>query len=176
MSSSFSVIASCRYSLCIFRAAAHVLCVDIHRAPWYSSVRNGYVVSEDYVGCRSPSCRRRRIHSLYAGDFLRLREIRHVLRITLKHNGGIHFFGRRSNRDRGRRKDSFQLMRIFHILVNNDTILENRWNSSTGHRLLQRVAMPLASTCRGRRAYLTPAASGGTFAAPRSPGEQSKKL
>lgn len=66
------------------------------------------------------------------------------------------------------RRDSFQLMRIFHILVNNDTILENRWNSCTGHHLLRCMSVPLASTSRGRRAYLTPVASCGTLSSANS--------
>lgn len=42
------------------------------------------------------------------------------------------------------------------------------WNSCTGHHLLRCMSVPLASTCRGSRAYLTPVASCGTLSSANS--------
>lgn len=48
-----------------------------------------------------------------------------ILWVSLEHNSNIHSFMFSTHLNRCCHKDSFQLMRIFHILVNNDTILEN---------------------------------------------------
>ena len=42
------------------------------------------------------------------------------------------------------------------------------WNNCTGHHLLRCMSVPLASTSRGRRAYLTPVASCGTLSSANS--------
>lgn len=39
------------------------LLIDISAAAGYTESGNGYAVSEDYVGCMTPSCRRRCVHS-----------------------------------------------------------------------------------------------------------------
>ena len=45
-----------------------------------------------------------------------------ILWVSLEHNSNIHSFMFSTHLNRCCHKDSFQLMRIFHILVNNDTI------------------------------------------------------